>query len=147
MKEAEEQKQREAIARAKEVKEQARKVAEEQQGQKKNLKTSNVAKYKLRSQVQSVGDGTMNGWWVVQVQADNGGSTGPGIITLSDVRPLEDEMAEERARLPSRVAPARGLLTSEGSHDCCTSALSSSEGLRRMFRFIVDEFSFIVTQT
>lgn len=52
----------------------------------KNLKTSNVAKYELHSQVKSVGDGSMNGWWVVNVQADNGGSTGPGVITLSDVR-------------------------------------------------------------
>jgi hypothetical protein len=57
-------------------------------GQTKNLKTSNVTKYKLHSQVQSVGDGSMNGWWVVGVQAENGGSDGAGVITLSDVRPM-----------------------------------------------------------
>jgi hypothetical protein len=38
--------------------------------------------------VQSVGDGSMNGWWVVGVQAENGGSDGAGVITLSDVRPM-----------------------------------------------------------
>jgi cellulose synthase/poly-beta-1,6-N-acetylglucosamine synthase-like glycosyltransferase len=57
-------------------------------GQTKNLKTSNVKKYKLQSQVQSVGDGSMDGWWVVGVQAENGGDDGAGVITLSNVRPV-----------------------------------------------------------
>ena len=62
------------------------------------------AKYKLYSQVQSVGDGTMNGWWVVRIQADNGGGTGPGVITLSDVRP---HAGEQQRREAARVSSPR----------------------------------------
>jgi hypothetical protein len=58
------------------------------QGQRKNLKTSNVGKYPLNTQVGAIGDGSMNGWWVVEVRADNGGNTGAGSITLSNVRPF-----------------------------------------------------------
>jgi hypothetical protein len=58
------------------------------QGQRKNLKTSNVGKYPLNTQVGAIGDGSMNGWWVVEVHADNGGNTGAGSITLSSVRPF-----------------------------------------------------------
>jgi hypothetical protein len=59
-----------------------------QQAQRKNLKTSNVAKYPLNTQVGAIGDGSMAGWWVVEVNGDNGGSTGPGSITLCNVRPF-----------------------------------------------------------
>ena len=94
------QAQREAEARAKretegkrKAEEQARRVAQEQArkgAREHKMNTSNVAKWqgKLRTQLQSVKYGLLNGWWVVNVQANNGGSTGPGIITLSDVRPI-----------------------------------------------------------
>jgi energy-coupling factor transporter ATP-binding protein EcfA2 len=36
----------------------------------------------------------MNGWWVVGVQAENGGSDGAGVITLSDVRRKESQMTK-----------------------------------------------------
>jgi hypothetical protein len=48
------------------------------------LRTSNVAKYKLHSQVETTG--AMHGLWVIAVTADNNGNSGPGLVTLSEVR-------------------------------------------------------------
>ena len=31
--------------------------------------------------------GAMDGWWIVGIQADNGGNSGPGLIFVSEQRP------------------------------------------------------------
>jgi hypothetical protein len=46
---------------------------------------SNVAKYKLDRQVQNVGGGN-DGWWVVEIQANDNSAAGPGSIVISDTR-------------------------------------------------------------
>jgi hypothetical protein len=77
------------------------------QGKRKNLNTSNVAKYPLNTQVGTIGDGSMNGWWVVMVRANNGGTTGPGALTLSST-PNEtadlESIRESEALSPSAIA-------------------------------------------
>eukprot|EP00935_MAST-01C_sp_MAST-1C-sp1_P001931 g1931.t1 len=61
-------------------------------GEVRKLKTSKVEKYAIGTQVSNIGDGTMNGWWVVGYTADGGGSTGPGKITLSERRPSFEDL-------------------------------------------------------
>jgi hypothetical protein len=72
----------------------------------KTFKTSNIAKYKLHKQVHAAGDSSMDGWWVVGVQADAGsaGTTRPGLVTLSSARPVS---AATTAAAPVR-APIQG---------------------------------------
>jgi hypothetical protein len=56
------------------------------------LETSNVAKYKLYTQVGQIGDGSMNGWWVVELIPENGGDSGPGLVTLACDKPSQRDM-------------------------------------------------------
>lgn len=51
------------------------------------MTTTDVANYKLNTQVGTVGDGTRAGWWVTAVDGDGTG-TGPGVITVSNVQPI-----------------------------------------------------------
>jgi hypothetical protein len=55
------------------------------EGISKKLNVPDVAKYPPNTQVGSFGDGSMDGWWVANVEADNGGRFGPGEVTLSNV--------------------------------------------------------------
>jgi hypothetical protein len=55
----------------------------ESDGQPRQLKTTNVAKYTLHSQVQYMPDPSLNFWFVVGIQADNGGNFGPGVVTFA----------------------------------------------------------------
>jgi hypothetical protein len=48
----------------------------------KTLKTSNVAKYQVRSQVNDMADPSLNGWYVIASQPDSG-TSGPGVVTFS----------------------------------------------------------------
>jgi hypothetical protein len=53
-----------------------------QQQPQQQLRTSQVTKYPLGKQVQNMSDASLNGWYVVAIQATSGNS-GPGTVTLS----------------------------------------------------------------
>jgi hypothetical protein len=58
-------------------------VGSEVVGRVTTLKTNNVTKYKLDTQIQNGGE--HSGWWVSSVKADNNLGSGPGLVVLSDI--------------------------------------------------------------
>jgi hypothetical protein len=76
------------------------------------VRTTNVAKYKLHTQADNVGNGgSMDGWWIVQVQADNMDGTGPGTLTLSNT------MSTAGVTLQPQISPGTFSVSAPAGND------------------------------
>jgi hypothetical protein len=53
----------------------------------RTLKTSNVSKYVMHSKAEDMHDATLNGWYVIGIQSNDGSGSGAGVVTFSQIKP------------------------------------------------------------